>query len=101
MKLKQIHKTLIVTLVLSLIVIIAAALIQINAQNQLVIRCSYIDPIIIDFLAFSAGLFLVIEGLARIYEHKPASFKRQLTRMIRIALGFAILTLHIMQFIHK
>ena len=58
MKLKQIYKTSIITAILALIAITTSAFIQTNAQNQLVIKCSYIDPIIIDFLALSAGLFL-------------------------------------------
>ncbi len=75
-------------------------LIQLNAQSKIEL-CSYLDPIVIDIFALIFGLFLVIEGLAGIYEHPSASSKRQFTRIVRVAMGFAILTLHIMQFVHK
>jgi len=97
---KNSTKTLIFTLVLSLVVIVVAFFVQLKAQIELT-NCSYLDPITVDILAFSAGLFLVIEGICRLLEHKSATLKRQFTRSIRIALGLAILTLHVMQFIHK
>ena len=96
----KLKETLIVTFVFSTILIIISILVQIRGQNS-VYGCSYLDPILIDILAFSASLFLIIEGLARIIEHPNASLKRQLTRILRVAMGFAILTLHIMQFVHK
>ena len=62
---------------------------------------SFIFFMIAAFLCSVAGLFLVIDGIHRIWEHKDARLKNQITRSIRVALGCAILTLHIMQFIHK
>lgn len=101
MKESNLKKTLIVTFIISLIVIISVALIQLYGQSKIVSGCSYLDPITIDLLAFLAALFLVIEGFARIIEHPHASLSRQTTRIIRIAFGFAIVTLHIIQFMHK
>lgn len=98
---KNLKRTLIFTIVFCLIVILLVVYIQIYGQNKIVTGCSYLDPITIDLLAFFVALFLVIEGFARIFEHPNASLKRQLTRTIRIAFGCAILTLHIMQFVHK
>ncbi len=98
---KNSEKTTVFTIGLSLATIIAMFLVQIKAQGKVDILCSYLDPIIVDILAFSAGLFLVIDGIHRIWEHKDARLKNQITRSIRVALGCAILTLHIMQFIHK
>jgi len=46
-------------------------------------------------------LFLVGEGVYRIYEHKNYSLPRQATRSMRIAFGMAIITLHFMQFLYK
>lgn len=63
--------------------------------------CSYLDPIYIDLLAFTVGLFLIGDGFYRIYEHKNDRYLRQFTRSIRVAIGFGLLTLHIMQFIYK
>jgi NhaP-type Na+/H+ or K+/H+ antiporter len=97
---KNIQKTLLTTCIISLITIILAIFVQFNAISK-VSQCSYLDPILVDILAFSAALFLVIEGFARIFEHPKATLKRQFTRIVRISFGFAILTLHIIQFIHK
>ncbi|MBS3075237.1 hypothetical protein J4429_02140 [Candidatus Pacearchaeota archaeon] len=97
----SLKKTLIIAIIFSIITIIIAIIIQLNGQSKITEKCSYLDPWTIDLLAFSAALFLVIEGFARIIEHPHASLKRQFTRIIRIMFGFSILTLHIIQFIHK
>jgi len=94
-------RTLIVTLIVCLIVIAIATYVQLTGQSKLTEKCSYLDPITIDLLAFTAALFLFVEGIIRIIEHSSASLKRQLTRIIRVAFGTAIMTLHIIQFIHK
>ena len=98
---KNLKKSLIAVAVVCFIVISASAIIQLTGQNKITFACSYLDPIIIDILALSAALFLVIEGFARILEHPKASLSNQVTRIIRIAFGFAILTLHIIQILHK
>ena len=98
---KNLTRTAIFTSVLSGITILIAAIVQFNGQNKIVLACSYLDPALIDILAFSAALFLVVEGIYRIWEHKNASLKKQFTRSIRIAFGCAILTLHIIQFFYK
>src|SRR3989344_6136133 len=98
---KNLKKTLIFTIASCVIVILAVVYVQIYGQNKIVSGCSYLDPVTVDFLAFFAALFLVLEGFARIFEHKSASLKRQSTRIIRIAFGCAILTLHVIQFLHK
>lgn len=97
---RKFRKTLFFTFGMSLASIILAIYIQLTGQGS-VNGCSYLDPISVDFLAFLASLFLIIEGLGRIYEHPHASMTRQFTRIIRVSAGFAILTLHIMQFVHK
>ncbi|MEK6906719.1 MAG: hypothetical protein AABW81_03790, partial [Nanoarchaeota archaeon] len=85
----------------SLIAIAIAFTVQFKSQNKIEVLCSYLDPVVIDILAFSGGLFLIADGIYRIWEHKDASLKKQITRSIRVALGFTIVTLHIMQFVHK
>jgi hypothetical protein len=97
---KNLHKTLFFTLGLVLVAIFFTYFIQSTQQNS-VNGCSYLDPFIIDILAFSFAAFLVIEGLVRIIEHSNASLMGQLTRSMRIAIGAAIITIHIMQFMHK
>ncbi len=87
-------------LVLSLSTSLLGFFVQRNAHQQ-VPRCSYLDPLLIDVLAFLAGIFLIIEGFYRILEHKKDSLSKQFTRTLRIALGCAIITLHIMQAMHK
>ena len=97
---KNIHKTSLFTVILCIIFIIVAFLTQFKAQN-LVGKCSYLDPITVDIIAFVAALFLVIEGIYRIIEHKKVSLNKQITRSIRVAFGLGMITLHVMQFIHK
>lgn len=99
---KEITKTLVFTIALCLIAMVIIALVQARAERSIVdSKCSYLDPPIIDLLAFSAALFLVIEGLYRIFQHKKENWTKQLTRSFRILFGCTILILHIMQFLHK
>lgn len=98
---KQIHKTISATIILCLFMMVIVAIVQARGENILDKKCSYLDPLLIDFLAFCVAIFLVGEGLARIFEHKNASIKRQFTRILRIMIGFAILTVHVMQVIYK
>lgn len=97
----NLKRTIIFTGVLCLIIVIFVSYIQLYGQNKITVRCSYLDPIIIDLFAFFAGLFLVLEGIAKILQNPKATIKRQFTRVLRIAFGCAIITLHIIQFVHK
>ena len=90
-----------VTIIFSVTVMLIAIFVQLNGESEIILKCSYLDPITIDILAFFGSIFLIVEGIARISEHKSASIKRQFTRILRVGLGFVILTLHTMQFIHK
>ncbi len=65
------------------------------------VDCTYLDPIITDILAFIAAIFLIVEGFWRILENPNALLKRQATRIIRILFGCAIITIHILQAMHK
>ena len=100
-KLKRFDKTRIVLIVLSIIVVTIVFLVQINGQSSIATACSYLDPVYVDFLAFTASLFLIIEGGLSIYKHKGAVLKKQIPRMLRIIIGLSILVLHTMQFVHK
>ena len=97
----RLKKTLIFTIITCIIIVIIASSVQLYGQSKINQQCSYLDPITVDFLAFAAGIFLIIEGFARICEHPNASLKRQFTRIIRIASGFAVITLHLIQILHK
>ncbi len=98
---KNSTKTMIFTIGLSGLTILIAIFVQLFGQSKVTLVCSYLDPILIDVLAFSAAIFLVVEGIYRIIEHKDAQLKRQFTRSIRIAFGCAIITLHVIQFFYK
>ena len=98
---KNITKTILFTTALSLTIILIVIGIQFFGQNKIIIGCSYLDQVYIDYLAFFAAIFFVIEGIYRISEHKNFPLKKQSTRSIRIAIGFAIITLHMMQFFYK
>lgn len=96
------EKTKAFTFSLAVFTIGAVLAVQLYADDKLgPINCSYLDPVTVDFLAFVAALFLIIEGIYRLHEHKYATLSKQFTRSIRIAFGCAIVTLHVMQFLHK
>ena len=88
-------------LVVCLLAIGIAFSVQLNGQNFLQEGCSYLDPITIDLLAFAFAIFLVIEGLYRINEHKLMGLKKQFTRIARVVIGCAIITVHVLQFFYK
>jgi hypothetical protein len=98
---KNLKKTLIAASIVSFVVILSSAIIQLIGQSKITLACSYLDPITIDILALSAALFLIIEGFVKIFHHSKASLLNQATRIIRIAFGFAIVTLHVIQILHK
>ena len=98
---KAYTKTKLFTAGLCLVVIIVALTVQLRGQSFVQGGCSYLDPITVDLLAFAVAIFLVIEGTYRLSEHKNMGLKRQLTRSIRIAIGCAIITIHVLQFFAK
>ena len=89
------------TFVFCLVIVIFVLFVQLTGQSLLKSQCSYLDPVTIDFLAFGVAIFLVVEGLYRINEHKNMGLKKQSTRIVRVGIGCAIITLHILQFLHK
>lgn len=96
------EKTKFFTFFLSLLTVIIVLFVQLRADAiPTRVNCSYFDPITIDLLAFAVSLFLVIEGIYRLHEHKQASFSRQFTRVVRVVTGAAIFSLHVFQFLHK
>jgi len=98
---KNLRKTLFVTLVLCMVIIVMVWCIQTYGQSKTGAGCSYLDPPIIDILAFIAAIFLIIEGFWRILEHPNVSLSRQASRIVRIMLGCAITTIHVLQVMHK
>ena len=84
----------------SCVVILIAVYIQFTGQSKINASCSYLDPITIDILAFLAALFLVIDGISDLFSVKSSNGRiwRIYTRTF---FGVAIVTLHIIQFIHK
>jgi hypothetical protein len=93
-------KTLLVTGLLSLAGIFVASVLQYQA-NHAVRSCSYLDPISVDIWAMLFAVFLIWEGFSDILRFKHYFLKNQLTKSIRVGLGFSILTIHLMQFVHK
>lgn len=91
-------KNYLVTSLSSLIFIIFIIFIQLRGTPN---NCSYLDPVIIDILAFAAAIFLIVEGLYNIYKNQDRPLSKNITRIIRVVFGFCIVTLHIIHFIHK
>ncbi|MBW3004196.1 hypothetical protein KY328_03560 [Candidatus Woesearchaeota archaeon] len=79
---------------------LSGALLQLNGQDP-VNGCSYLDPITVDIFAILFSLFLIIEGVYKIIKDIDKPFWSNFTRFVRISLGFAVLTIHILQFVHK
>ncbi|MGB2629622.1 MAG: hypothetical protein WBD17_00080 [Candidatus Omnitrophota bacterium] len=52
----------------------------------------------IDWFAFLAGMFLVLEGSWKILTSKRRSFFNQLFRITRIIIGMNVFTIHLLQF---
>ena len=52
----------------------------------------------IDWFAFFAGIFLIVEGLYKILTSKMAAPFNQFLRFIRVAIGICIFTIHLLQF---
>jgi len=98
---KNYTKTKIFTAILCLAVILLTLFVQLRGQDSSGNGCSYLDPVTIDLLAFLIAIFLIIEGIYRISEHKNMLYRHQLTRSIRIAIGCAIIAIHILQVVHK
>jgi len=98
---EKFKKTLEMLFIAVIIIIIIVFLIQNYGSNKLNQKCSYLDPILIDVLAFFVAFFLIVEGFYQILKNKRDSYKNQFLRISRIAIGFAILTIHTMQFLHK
>jgi hypothetical protein len=52
----------------------------------------------IDWFAFLAGIFLIVEGLYRIFSTKDAFFPDQMLRTFRVIIGTCVFTIHLLQF---
>ena len=99
---KTTDKIIAITGIFSAVAITVGYTIQKQSENkQGDLKCSYLDPISIDIVALGASIFLICEGLYQIYFYKDLSFTGKILISIRTAFAFSILTLHIMQFIHK
>jgi len=100
MHVDRLKRTFLVAFTLSFLTSLIVYIVQ-SHSNAVTDSCSYLDPIVIDILAFCAGTFLIVESTVDIFKHKNSMVRCQLTRCVRMALGFSILTIHILQFIHK
>ena len=72
-----------------------------STANRSVNSCSYLDPITVDIAAMIIGLFIFGEGLYDFYRHIKTASIHQLARCARVGIATAIITIHVMQFIHK
>ncbi len=98
---KNITKTNILTVACGAVTAGFAYVLQIRQMADFKTACSYLDPVSVDYLSFGVAIFLITEGFYRINKNSQQPFKSQITRIVRISIGCAILTLHIMQFLHK
>jgi len=59
---------------------------------------SHLADLTIDWLAFIAGSFLVIEALHKIFTSKSPLLRDQLFRAFRVVIGTCVFTIHLLQF---
>jgi hypothetical protein len=55
-------------------------------------------PVVVDYWAFAAGIFLIGEGLWKILNSRDI-FLVNLFRLLRVSIGVCIFTIHTLQFI--
>lgn len=53
-----------------------------------------------DYFAFSAGIFLIAEGLYGISGSRAPLFPGQFLRILRVMIGTCLFTIHLLQFMH-
>jgi len=56
-------------------------------------------PVVVDYWAFGAGVFLLSEGIWRSLTSKEHSFMIDFGRLLRISAGICVFTIHLLQFI--
>jgi predicted phage tail protein len=52
----------------------------------------------IDWFAFLAGIFLIIEGLFKMLTDRDKTLTNQLLRLFRVIIGTCVFTIHLLQF---
>ncbi len=62
------------------------------------ILATSLKQVLIDWSAFSFGVFLMIEGTYRIMASYESSGRDQVLRMIRVFIGSCVFTIHLLQF---
>lgn len=98
---RRFRRTFILTIILCVITAIIIVFLQLKLQSTVKVTCSYLDPPIIDYIAFISALFLFFEGWYRIFENAGSRTSSQSTRIIRILIGCGVAAIHVIQFIHK
>jgi uncharacterized protein YjeT (DUF2065 family) len=53
----------------------------------------------VDYVALSAGLFLIVEGTVKILRSKAFVFPGQISRLFRILIGVTVFMIHVIQFL--
>ena len=71
---KNSTKTLLFTIAACAISILVSGYTQMTGQGEVGDRASYLDPFLVDILAFAVAIFLVIEGAIRIWMNKDAEW---------------------------
>jgi hypothetical protein len=56
-------------------------------------------PVVVDYWAFAAGVFLLSEGIWRFLTSKEHSWAINFGRLLRIAAGICVFTIHLLQFL--
>lgn len=78
----------------------AAVLIILTASIVVMVFNSSFAKATIDYFAFFAGIFLIVDALYKIIRMRNDPPGRQTVRFIRLVIGVCIFTIHMMQYIY-
>ena len=83
--------------ILYLLAVLGAALLTIFLTQKTFFWV--LGPVVVDYWAFAAGIFLISEGFWRISSSQEDKFILQFLRLLRIVIGVCIFTIHLLQFV--
>jgi len=77
-----------------------AVLIALTAVIVVMVFNSAFAKVTIDYFAFFASVFLMVDALYKIMRKPDDNFSQQLVRLMRLIIGVCIFTIHVMQYIY-
>jgi len=101
MEKSNLKRTLLIAVIVSIVFVSIPILAQIYIEGKLFTGSNYLDTTTIDFFGSLIAVFFIIEGFSRMILYPNASLRAQATRILRVGIGFSILSLHIIPFLSR